>query len=280
MAKEDFCYTHYDGDEARDVAHMNRTERGAYGDIRISQRKFGHLTLAQIKKILSKDFEECWPAIELVLKTDDEGKFYIEWLDNSIEKMRRHSKKQKANVGKRLDKPNNDLDEPKFNLDHPLEDGDGYINEILLLIQENNEIVITESEKQFYLMLILKMIEIFKKENPDYYFQKESDYSACLQIAYHIAAMKQWTRASVINGNLEACLQSWKAIVLFIKRDHWLDTRTLTDLAKTNEWQRLVQKMTKEKNGTHRKTSTPGKSSGASKLADDLKNELGGSFNP
>ncbi len=39
MAKEDFCFTYYDGDAARDMAHMNRLERGAYTDVIISQRK-------------------------------------------------------------------------------------------------------------------------------------------------------------------------------------------------------------------------------------------------
>jgi hypothetical protein len=86
MAKSDFCFTYYDGDAARDMAHMNRLERGAYTDIMISQRKFGHLTLDQIKKILGKDFEECFPAVELVLQVDNDGKFFIEWVDTSTNK--------------------------------------------------------------------------------------------------------------------------------------------------------------------------------------------------
>ena len=56
MAKEDFCFTYYDGDAARDTTHMNRIERGAYHDLIISQRKFGHLTIDQVKKILGRDF--------------------------------------------------------------------------------------------------------------------------------------------------------------------------------------------------------------------------------
>lgn len=84
MAKEDFCFTYYDGDAARDMSHMNRIERGAYHDIIISQRKFGHLTLDQCRKILSKDFDACWPSIELILNVDEDGKYYIEWLHNSI----------------------------------------------------------------------------------------------------------------------------------------------------------------------------------------------------
>lgn len=94
MAKEDFCFTYYDGDAARDMTHMNRLERGAYQDLIICQRKFGHLTLEQVKKILGRDFEECWPALELILNRDADGKFFIEWLHNSIETMRTNSRLQ------------------------------------------------------------------------------------------------------------------------------------------------------------------------------------------
>jgi len=133
MAKEDFCFTYYDGDAARDTTHMNRLERGAYHDLILSQRKFGHLTLEQIKKILGRDFDECWPANELVLKTDADGKYYIEWVENSILKMRAHSKKQSENrKNSTKDKPNSNQQEtkqqPKPNQTQPLEDGYGNEN--------------------------------------------------------------------------------------------------------------------------------------------------------
>lgn len=122
MAKEDFCFTYYDGDAARDTTHMNRLERGAYHDIILCQRKFGRLTKDQIRKVLGKDFEECWPAIELILKTDGE-KFFIEWLDKSIDKMRKHSTKQKENITKRYQTSTTHI--PKEEMEIPLEDGDG-----------------------------------------------------------------------------------------------------------------------------------------------------------
>lgn len=135
MAKEDFCFTYYDGDAARDTTHMNRLERGAYHDIIISQRKFGHLTLDQVKKILGKDFAECWPAIELIMKVVD-GKYFIEWLETSIQKMRRHAKKQSENKkGKtKINQPET-KPEPELNQTNPLESGDGYEN----VFEENNK---------------------------------------------------------------------------------------------------------------------------------------------
>lgn len=134
MAKEDFCFTYYDGDAARDTTHMNRLERGAYHDIVISQRKFGRLSIEQIKRVLSKDFDVCWPALELILKQDQNGKYYVEWLDNSITKMRKQSAKQKDNVTKRYQQDTNqipdnyqttELVEPKNSLVIPLENENG-----------------------------------------------------------------------------------------------------------------------------------------------------------
>lgn len=136
MAKEDFCFTFYDGDAARDMAHMNRTERGCYMDIIISQRKFGRLTLDQVKKILSKDFDECFPAIELVLIKDEDNKLYIEWLDTSIVTKKKHSKKQKENIGKRWNKSGNTKLIPNDVLVIPLGNGNEYGNGIE---NENNE---------------------------------------------------------------------------------------------------------------------------------------------
>lgn len=147
MAKEDFCFTYYDGDAARDKAHMNRLERGAYDDIISAQRKRGHLLLEDIKRVLSKDFETCWASLEWILKKDEDGKYYIEWVDKSIDKMRRHSERQKENgrLGGRPKNPNETQTKPtglktetqlkpkplkkETQTKHkkkPLEDGDGY----------------------------------------------------------------------------------------------------------------------------------------------------------
>lgn len=86
MAKEDFCFTYYDGDAARDVAHMTRLCRGAYHDLVIMQRKVGPMTMGQIKMVLSSDFDTCWPSIEFILKTTDDQKYFIEWVEKSVKK--------------------------------------------------------------------------------------------------------------------------------------------------------------------------------------------------
>jgi uncharacterized protein YdaU (DUF1376 family) len=175
---------------------------------------------------------------------------------------RKHAEKQKENVLKRYQtstKPSTK------NL--PLED-ENEIEYILCRIREiDKEGTVTAELEKHFLMLILKMMEVFRKANPDYFFHKETDYGACLQIAYHIATMKKWTKESVVNGKMTDCLDSWQTIVEFVKEDKWFSSRSLSDLASIKEWQRLVQQMKKIENGTHQKSSfVPGRDNPHDKL--------------
>src|ERR1700749_798015 len=139
MAKEDFCFTYYDGDAARDKAHMNRLCRGAYDDFISMQRKAGHLDLETIKMILGNDFDACWVALKFILKIDEAGKFFIEWVDQSIEKMRKNSEKQKQRIDDYWAKKREENDTTEiprnnhgntnvYTGDIPLEDGNGNEN--------------------------------------------------------------------------------------------------------------------------------------------------------
>lgn len=133
----------------------------------------------------------------------------------------------------------------------------GYLLEIINLLKEKEENIQADNQN-FFLMLILKMIEVFLKENPEYFFHKETDYSACLQIAYNIAQMKHWPKADVVNGKMEDCIESWKTIVDFIKNDDWYSSRSLSDISTVKEWQRLVQSMKKPKNATDKRSNSTG----------------------
>jgi hypothetical protein len=96
----DPAFLFYDGDAARDVSHMNRLERGAYFDIIQAQRKFGPLSLPQIQKILGKDFDSCWPSIELIMQKEGES-YSLVWLKESILRRKHHCEQQKQRVMKR-----------------------------------------------------------------------------------------------------------------------------------------------------------------------------------
>lgn len=101
---KDPAFLFYDGDAARDVSHMNRLERGAYFDLIQAQRKFGGYTVEQAQKILGKDFEEVWPALELILSKSADNKYFLEWVQNSIENRKEHAEKQRKRIQDYWDK--------------------------------------------------------------------------------------------------------------------------------------------------------------------------------
>lgn len=102
--QRDPAFLYYDGDAARDVSHMNRLERGCYFDLIQAQRKFHGFTVEQARKILGTDFEACWPAIEMILDQDPDGKYYIEWLRESVKKRAENSEKQRKRIKDYWDK--------------------------------------------------------------------------------------------------------------------------------------------------------------------------------
>jgi len=136
---------------------------------------------------------------------------------------------------------------------HPLEYDNEYIIKVFKELENRTNTTIGETEKTNYMFLIVEMVKIFIDENPDYFFEKETDYHACLQIAYNIASMKKWMKAEVSNGKIKETLESWKTIVSFVIKDDWFKSRSLSDLSTTKEWQRLVQKMNGQKKVTEKK---------------------------
>ena len=122
---KDPAFLFYDGDAARDVSHMNRLERGCYFDFIQAQRKFHGITIEQVRKILGKDFESCWGALELVLSRDNES-YYIEWVRESIEQRKQHAEQQRKRIQDYWDKKKQEPGIPRNNdgksVDLPLEE--------------------------------------------------------------------------------------------------------------------------------------------------------------
>lgn len=93
---KDPAFLFYPGDAAQDVSHMNRLERGCYFDIIQAQKKFGRLSEDLIKKVLGHDFDGCWNSLKICLTYVDHM-YFIEWLENSIEKRKSYSESRKHN---------------------------------------------------------------------------------------------------------------------------------------------------------------------------------------
>lgn len=242
MAKEP-AFLFYDGDAAKDVSHLNRLERGCYFDIIQSQRKFGRLSIDLIKRILGKDFDTCWEQVKICL-TYENHMYYIEWLDDSIKKRKAYSESRSKNrSGSKSINNDNTYDEHMKTYDNHMEIE---IISILDRIKEQVEID-GNPENKFVVMVVLKMVEIFKNKFPHYPVTPDFDYAGCLRIAYKIAEYKGWKKSEVINGRMDDCLNSWRVIVDFIHNDTWLATRSIPDISTDKEWARLVQKMKQPK---------------------------------
>ena len=255
MAKEDFCFTYYDGDAARDMAHMTRLERGCYSDIIISIRKFGHITIDQIKKILSRDYEECFPAIELILKKDHEGKYFIEWLENSLEKSKKHSKKQRDNrFGKTKQQPNNNQTTV---LVAPL--GDGYGDEYKVEEGVGEE----EAKEKF---IVPEMLKTFLAVNKKYKSDRQRDYPELLQIA-------NFYNAGIIG--FEAMLQQWEKICEFIASHSFYRNYSLMQINKHIQSINLELENGAKQNNKSSQSGNNGKSTGAISIANSLAASLG-----
>jgi hypothetical protein len=152
MAK-DPAFLFYDGDAARDVSHMNRTERGCYFDLLQAQRKFHGFTMEQAKKILGKDFNDCWPALEMVLKLEN-GKFFIEWVRDSMEKRKVNAEKNRQRIQEYWDKKNNSNEVPKAfhgnsnELPYVIENENAIENENEIINKEEINFKILETQEE------------------------------------------------------------------------------------------------------------------------------------
>lgn len=96
MMTKDFAFLFYANKVAADVSLMNRLERGCYFDLMRAQCRFGRLKFEQIQSILDKDFEKCWPALQMIMeKTEDS--YHINWLEKTLERRESYSKSRSEN---------------------------------------------------------------------------------------------------------------------------------------------------------------------------------------
>jgi hypothetical protein len=298
MAKEDFCFTYYDGDAARDMQHMDRTCRGAYNDLLIMQRKVqgGMLTMSHIKAVLGSDFEKCWPSLEFILKREDDF-FYIEWVKNSVEKMKENSKSQAEKIKKYWEDVDAGIIPPpkngrkkipnkyqtnttvlKTNTDKiPIingnEDGNGNIDlkkgGVGETIQQPEFIPLPQT-------LVGGMRNDFKAVFPAYYFD-EGHNAALLEIAVKIAKERGLNGNITEPVNVEKIRTRWGELSNHIKSEPHFSKYDLTQINKY--FSAINQSISNARNentpqGAIRKNGVPAKSAGAEKLLASFKQEL------
>lgn len=217
---KDPAFLFYDGDAARDVSHMNRLERGAYFDLIQAQRKFGGYTVEQARKILGRDFDSVWDAMELILTKSDEGIYFIEWVKTSIENRIDHAEKQRKRIQdywdrKKKEGENNSNEIPRNNRGFTLE------NEI------ENENIINSSSKNKY-ESELKIFDQFrilykgtKRGNETEFknFQKHKDWVSILPTLYNLLLNQIKQREK--NKAEGKFVPEWKNLQTWINQRCW-----------------------------------------------------------
>lgn len=104
-------------------------------------------------------------------------------------------------------------------------------------------------EYEIMQMLVPEMFEAWKAKRVNYQSHKETDYQALLQIAYHIAKLKEWKRPLVVSLFKDECITEWKSIIDFTITDSWFSDKTLHFIATPKHWLDLVNKRITNKNG-------------------------------
>ncbi len=190
MAK-DPAFLYYDGDAAKDMAHMNRLERGAYIDLVHAQKKFGRLSLDIIKKVLGRDFDNCWVSIELILTRIDE-KYFIEWLENSIARRenfsesRRQNRRKKDQKGTCVEDMMNISEHMNKICETHVEHMEIEIENEIIIEEENEKTNVPVSAETDNPYLIPAMMQTWQKHKTLYPVQNDKDFPALQGIAEFI----------------------------------------------------------------------------------------------
>lgn len=242
MAK-DPAFLYYDGDAAKDMAHMNRLERGAYIDLIHAQKKFGRMSIEIIKKILGKDFESCWISIEVVL-TIVEGKYFIEWLENSIARRENFSESRRRNRQKKSQKETSEEEVNKtcediFKISDTSVKDMEIENEIENINVKGKEDDGLEEGDNPY--LIPAMLQSWKKYKPAYPDEKINDFPALMWLSEFICK-QAGTPFNPRDGDcMSLILTEWEKWAVFVSNDNFYSDFSLSSIKKNS--QTIFQKM-------------------------------------
>jgi uncharacterized protein YdaU (DUF1376 family) len=254
MAK-DPAFLFYTQDFTTGTQFLSDEQIGKYIRLLCAQHQHGHLSEKHMLHICKTYDKE---VFDKFIK-DDDGNYYNERLEHEVNRRKTYSESRRNNAKHpKKQRVKNSKAYAKHMPEHMENEN---INTIIKQLVERLNIEVPENEKKYTTMLVVKMFQAFLDENPDYFHHKETDYAACLQIAYHIAGMKKWSKHDVINGKMGDCLNSWQSIIQYIKDDKWFSGRSLSDLSSVKEWQRLTQQMSKHT--TNGKSTTTKQSSSA-----------------
>lgn len=114
-----------------------------------------------------------------------------------------------------------------------------------------------EIEQKIIQMIVPNILKVWKDKNPTYFSHLETDSHAALQIAYNIAAAKGWKKAELLNEKENECISSFTKIALHVMKDNFWSSKTLEQIAKPNNWQKIVNEMNKRTQQPIAETGSP-----------------------
>ncbi len=99
MAK-DPAFLFFPGDWLGGTMTFSRSHKGAYMDLLMCQFNGGHMSLQDVRTVLGdKDFEEMWESkLKRKFKTDENGLFYNQKLENEIIKRKKFTASRTKNL--------------------------------------------------------------------------------------------------------------------------------------------------------------------------------------
>lgn len=276
MAK-DPAFLFYPAEASEDTQFLNRLERGAYFDLLKAQKRFGRFTLEQITKVLGSDFEAVWPALKICLTYVDDM-YFIEWVDESINKRRAYSESRSNN--RKAGKNKISTEKTASHDDHMINTGDSYVNHMGNGNRNINTVEdkggVGEKEEGAGQPIVWQAVDRWRAVNPKYPFDQQADLRAIYGLLSFIGEQ------GGINGQITAANDAERARLL----DQWGKWCTLIsespmfsryDLSTIERFkkQQIQKELTDGKPQYTTSKGQYGKSAGAISIANDLASRLG-----
>lgn len=232
---------------------MSFAEQGAYTRLLNKQADKGHLSMDTIKKTLKKEFDKLWPTIAEKFLIDESGNYYNERMDIESQKRKITSQKNRERINAYWESVRNNAgNTTEYSTvqtsDIPIANANANA------IKESKEVQNSPDVRS--VGLVPDMLATFKVYFPKYPADPDSDFAACLTIAYSIGERHGWSKVDLLQQKVAEAIREWDKIVAFVSTHKWFKTRSISDLAK--EWQRLMQafdnQISKEEVSSHSKS--------------------------
>lgn len=124
-------------------------------------------------------------------------------------------------------------------------DIDNILNKVTENFSKNNPDSSNAKTKKTEDMIVLEMMKVWKATNPEYVYHKNTDYSACLKIAYLIAEFEEIDRSEIVKrfetANLKeiVIMQKWEEIVTYVSQSDFYKTFSIDGIAVEKNMQKI-----------------------------------------